>query len=164
MRDALKAARDALAECAEDTNECIVRWVESYGEKYKPGRLAAMQKQYADALAAIAQADAALAVVADERAAFEAWQHRIGLGNNQSARVAWKAWQARSRLGSHADVEDAARLAWIEAMVAKKSTVVIGTCGEELRLVQVRHFGDCTNYPVASGVRAAIDLARKEQT
>ncbi|WP_144156536.1 hypothetical protein [Paraburkholderia sp. BCC1885] len=58
---------------------------------------------------------------------------------------------------------DAARLDWIEARIADSAAVWMLPCGESLRFVQVRHFGECENYPTVEGLRNAIDAARKGQ-
>lgn len=57
------------------------------------------------------------------------------------------------------DRADAARLDWIERMIAEHASVWLSSCGEELRFVQVRHHGDCTNFPTVKGLRAALDAA-----
>jgi len=58
-----------------------------------------------------------------------------------------------------ADAGDGVRLDWIESMIKEHCAVWMLPCGESLRLVQVRHIGDCENYPTVEGLRAAIDAA-----
>lgn len=171
MRDALKAARDALDqfcesmlmnECSDEELRSVVNAVDDLSPKQRSKAAAILT-----ARAAIAQADAALAVVADERAAFEAAMRALHpveckagvLGrvtNTASARfdmygmfdvqLAWELWQARSRLGSHADVEDAERYRWLRDNPRAD--------------VRILHVG----AREGAALDAAIDLARKEQT
>jgi len=65
----------------------------------------------------------------------------------------------RERAELEALRKDAERLDWMAVKVGEKSSVVLMPCGESLRFVQVRHFGDCENYPTVEGLRAAIDAA-----
>jgi hypothetical protein len=60
--------------------------------------------------------------------------------------------------------EDAERLDWIETRIADSAAVWMLPCGESLRFVQVRHFGECENYPTMEGLRNALDAARKEKS
>lgn len=62
---------------------------------------------------------------------------------------------------------DAERVNWIEARIKDSAAVWFTPCGPDLRSVQVRHMGDCYNYPTVEGLRQAIDaaiLAAKETT
>lgn len=58
--------------------------------------------------------------------------------------------------------QDAARLKWLEAVVQQKSAVWLLPCGESLRFVQVRHPGECHNYPTCESLRSAIDAAMSQ--
>lgn len=60
--------------------------------------------------------------------------------------------------------KDAELLDWMEKNIRAHAAVWVLPCGDDLRFVQVRHFGDCASYPVAEGVRQAIRAAIKEQT
>lgn len=60
--------------------------------------------------------------------------------------------------------EDATRLDWIEDRISDSAAVWMLPCGESLRFVQVRHFGELAeNYPTVEGLRNAIDAARAKE-
>jgi hypothetical protein len=48
----------AIEGCIDEAEEAVTRHILSFGEKYKPARIAAMRKQVADARAALAAAEA----------------------------------------------------------------------------------------------------------
>ncbi len=58
--------------------------------------------------------------------------------------------------------KDAARLAWLEAVIQQKGAVWLLPCGESFRFVQVRHPGECHNSPTCESLRSAIDAAMSQ--
>ncbi|WP_323142771.1 hypothetical protein [Massilia phyllosphaerae] len=106
--------------------------------------------------------------VQDERALFEA-ALRAAHGENlteEDVDACWSelpgyAWRkARAAHPVQDGEKDAERLDWIDAQIAEKGSIWILPCGADMRFVQVRMAGHCTNYPTMEGkAREAIDAA-----
>lgn len=55
---------------------------------------------------------------------------------------------------------DSTRIDWLQAQLDEHGTVWMLPCGDDMRFVQVRNFGECLNYPTVTGkLREALDAA-----